>query len=178
MWADDDDLEYLEVGQRVFDEKLERVGGVFVEPQHMQVDCNTEPGACAPDDYPGDPYAIDTRPGTPDDAGYSFGLTTRDAADHHIIEEGRSHLIESSALETDEDAPLGSEDEQDLWHHMERLVEADEKTALRLPEGTTEESGERVFDAAAGMGDDANGGSATGGADSEPEHGGFPERDG
>ena len=35
MYDDNDDIEYLDREDRVANEKLERVGGVFVEPQKI-----------------------------------------------------------------------------------------------------------------------------------------------
>lgn len=177
MRPEDDELDYLEQDQRVFDEKLERDGGVFVEPQRMQVDCNSEPGSCAPDDYPEDPYGIDNRPGTPDDAGYSFGLTTRDAADRHVIAEGGSRPRGPAGPDVDSDSELGQADEDELWRQMKRLVDEDEVSGLRLPEGVSEEHARRIADSTYEQGEDTVGGSATGEADADLEHGGFPTRD-
>jgi hypothetical protein len=179
MDEENKDLEYLERDQRVFDEKVEREGGVFVEPQPQGKDCNSEREACAPDDYPEDPYAVDNRPGTPDDAGYSFGLQTNDAADHHLIPEGRSHQSGPSAPGVEHEEELGQKDEDDLWRRMEPLVEEDVAEGIRMPEGVSEEQGERIIDA---MGaeftpEDQIDNSAIAQVTGEPDHGGFPDRD-
>ena len=179
MEEENRDLEYLERDQRVFDEKVEREGGVFVEPQQQRTGCESERDACAPDDYPEDPYGIDNRPGTPDDPGYSFGLQSKDAADHHVIPEGRSHQSGRSAPGVERDEEAGQADEDDLWRRMEPLVEEDTAVGVKLPEGATEEEGEEILDA---MGaeftpEDQTDNSAIGQVAGEPDHGGFPERE-
>lgn len=179
---DADDLEYLDREQRVFDERLERIGGVFVEEQHGEVDCNSEANACAPDDYPEDPYAIDNRPGTPDDVTYSIGLQSPDADDQHVVPDVRTHHSGPPASATERDTELGTEDERDLWARNRPLVQEDVDEGVMLPLGMDEDEGERVLEA---MGDEASevapdsatGTSATGEPSSAPEHGGFPERE-
>lgn len=182
MNDDDRDIEYLEQDEKVFDEKLERIGGVFVEPEQTQVDCNAEKDACAPDDYPEDPYAIDNRPGTVDDVGYSSGLTTRDANDLSMVPDGQTRQSGPAAPATERDLASGAEDEADLWSLQEPLIEEDVDDGIKIPLGMSDEDAEDVLDA---MGDDssevlpetAEGGSATG-ESTTPEHGGFPEREG
>lgn len=176
MHVEADDLDYLEDDQRVFNEKLERDGGVFIEPQRTQVDCNSDPGDCAPDDYPTDPYAIDNRPGTPDDVGYSYGIAGLDAADHHVIAEGISRTGRA-ASEVDPMAETEVRDEEELWHRMERRIDEDEGAGLRLPEGMDATSAERVLDAMSEDSEDAFDTSATGEGGSGLEHGGFPARE-
>jgi len=182
MYDDDDAIEHLDREQRVFDEKLERVGGVFVEPEHTEVDCNAEPNACAPDDYPDDPYSIDNRPGTPDDVGYSLGLQSRDANDLSVVDEGRVHEHGRRAPDTERDLEAGTLDEKDLWDRQKPLITEDEDDGIKVPLGMNEEDAERVMSA---MGDDSGdatpegieGNSATGEPTSVPDHGGFPEQD-
>lgn len=182
MYEEDKDTEYLGEDQKVFNEKLERVGGVFVEPEHAEVDCNSEPDACAPDDYPEDPYAIDNRPGTPDDVGYSMGLLSNDAADRNVVPDGRTREYGAAAPDTERDLEPGTEDERDLWARNEPLVEEDVDDGIKLPLGMDEDDGADVLSA---MGDDSGdatpegieGGSATGEPTTTPDRGGFPERD-
>jgi len=183
MYDDNDDVEYLDREDRIANEKLERVGGVLVEPEHSQVDCNRVDDACAPDDYPADPYAIDNRPGTPDDTGYSPGLLSPDASDISFVLEGGVREAGASAPATEREFDLGTADETELWRRNEPLVEEDVNDGLKLPLGMDDADGERVLGA---MGDESGeaapanveGTSATGGPTSSPDHGGFPERDG
>lgn len=180
MYDDNNDIEYLDREDRVANEKLERVGGVLIEPQKMEVDCNSEEAACAPDDYPEDPYSIDNRPGTPDDVGYSQGLLSPDANDITFVPEGGVRESGPRAPATERERDLGTEDEEDLWRRNEPLVEEDVDDGVRLPLGMNEQDGERVMGA---MGDDSGdatpenveGGSATGEPTTIPDHGGFPE---
>lgn len=180
MFADDNDTEYLDKDQRVFNERLERIGGVFVEPERTEVDCNTEE-ACAPDDYPEDPYAIDNRPGTVDDIGYGLGVTTRDANDRHVMPDVAGRQVGPKASDTERDLELGTEDEQDLWRMQEPLIEEDVDDGIKIPAGMDDEDAERVM---AAMGDDSGdatpegieGNSATGEPTTTPDRGGFPER--
>lgn len=180
VYDDDDDIEYLDREQRPFDEKLERVGGVFAEPQHGEVDCNTEDSACAPDDYPEDPYAVDNRPGTVDDVGYSYGLMSPDASDLSLVPEGSTHFAGKPAPSAERDLEPGTEDEADLWDRIEPLVEEDVEDGLRIPLGMDDQDGRHIMGA---MGDDegdeieedAAMTSATGEPSTGTDHGGFPE---
>lgn len=182
MYQDDEDVEYLQEEDRLANESLERVGGVFVEPERSQVDCNQEEAACAPDDYPEDPYAIDNRPGTVDDVGYSYGLQTTDANDISFGPEGKAVERGEPAPATERDLELGQLEADDLWQRQEDLIEEDEDDGIKIPLGMNEEDGERIMGA---MGDDSGdesaegiaGNSATGEATTNPPHGGFPERD-
>jgi hypothetical protein len=179
MDEENKDLEYLERDQEVFDQKVEREGGVFVQPEHTQVDCNKEPDACAPDDYPQDPYAIDNRPGTPDDPGYSFGLQSNDAADRHLVPEGSSHASGPAAPGVERDKDPGQADEDDLWQRMRPLVEEDEGEGVRMPEGVSEDEAAGVLDSmgAEFVQEDQIGDSAIAEPEKNVDHGGFPERE-
>jgi len=182
MYVDDDDMEYLDREDPLANEKLERIGGVLVEPQHSEVDCNREEDACAPDDYPEDPYAVDNRPGTTDDVGYSPGLQSKDANDISFVPEGGVHQSGRSAPSTERDVDPGTADEKDLWQRQEPLIEEDVDDGLKIPLGMDDEDGKRILDA---MGDDSSdetsdgiaANSATGESTTNPEHGGFPERE-
>lgn len=180
MFDDESDV-WPEREQHIFDEPLTREGGVFVEPEHAQQDCNNPDNlGCAPDEYPDDPYAIDNRPGTPDDVTYSYGLDLPNAADRHLVEEGKVHEAGPAAPAEERDLDPGVRDERDLWRHQRALIEEDEDSP-RLPEGMTDEDVARVRGA---MGDDEGDEasedaatiSATGYPSSTGDHGGFPDR--
>jgi hypothetical protein len=134
---------------RVANERLTREGGVFVQPPHYEVDCNTDPGSCAPDDYPEDPYAIDNRPGTVDDIGYSYGVDADGAEDLWRSQRALREEDELNSVELPEGA-----DEADGRRLLDLMGD---ETADAMPEGDRSSS-------------------ATGEATSAPEHGGFPER--
>lgn len=179
MFDDENDV-WPEREQHIFDEKLEREGGVFLEPQHSQRDCNNPDDAgCAPDEYPNDPYTVDNRPGTPDDVTYSFGLELPNAADLHVVPEGGVHQAGQAAPDEERELDPGERDERDMWRRQRSLIEEDE-TGIRLPDGMTEDDGRRIMGA---MGDDQGDEapedvadvSATGSTTTE-DHGGFPER--
>jgi hypothetical protein len=179
MYLDDDESTvYPEREQHIFNEKLERDGGVFVEPQHGQVDCNQPGNDCAPDDYAEDPYAIDNRTGTVDDANYSMGVELPNAADLHLVPEGRSHLHGKRAPDEEADTEPGTQDAAALWGAQQLLIQEDVGDGVHVPEGL---DGERVLGA---MGDgegpeaaeDAAPTSATGDPTTE-DRGGFPERE-
>lgn len=178
MFDDESDV-WPEREQHVFNEKLEREGGVFIEPQHTQVDCNDpENLGCAPDEYPEDPYAVDNRPGTPDDVTYSYGLELPNAADRHLVPEGATHQSGPPAPDEEREFEPGERDERDLWRRQRALIEEDADSP-KLPVGMSDEDGRRVMGA---MGDDegdeasedATTVSATGFPSTE-DSGGFPE---
>ncbi len=158
---DDDDKDYDSLQGHLANDKLVREGGVFIEPQHSEVDCNQEAQSCGPDDYPEDPYAIDNRPGTPDDLGYTWGVEIPGDAGAD---------------------KLGQDDADELWSLQEPLIEEDVDDGIKMPAGVSAEDARRILDA---MGDEAaevlpeasEGVSATGGDDAGEGHGGFPERD-
>lgn len=176
----DDDVDYLDREDPLANEKLERIGGAFVEPDRIENDCNTE-GGCAPDDYPEDPYSVDVRPGTPDDVGYGYGLESTDANDITFVPDGGTHQTGMPAPDTERDEDLGQAEADDLWERQEPLIEEDVDDGLKLPAGMDDEDGERILGA---MGDDSGdetadaigNTSATGEPTTAPEHGGFPDK--
>lgn len=177
-----DDENVLDRDQHLVDERLEREGGVLIEPQHTDVDCNREEPACAPDDYPEDPVSIGNRPGTVDDLPYSHGVEPPKANDRFLAPEGRTRPGSEEASGTERDLPLGQPDEDELWNHQRPLVEEDEVSGIKLPEGMDDEEGERVLDAlgdgsAGEATEDVAGRSATAEPTLPEEHGGFPEQD-
>lgn len=179
MYGDDESDQWPEREQHIFDEKVERVGGVFVEPEHTQVDCNQPDAGCATDEYPEDPYSVDNRPGTVDDPTYSFGVELPNAADQHVVPEGATHQTGPEAGDEPE-LELGERDERDMWRRQRSLIEEDSDSP-NLPVGMSEEDQGRI---ASAMGDDQGDGapediaetSATGSPTSGEDHGGFPER--
>jgi hypothetical protein len=176
-----DDENVLDREQHFVNERMEREGGVFVEPEHTNVDCNQEEPACAPDEYPEDPVAIGNRPGTVDDLTYSQGVQPPNAADQQIFPEGRTRLGKEKAPDTERELPLGQADEDELWRAQEPLIEEDEVSGVKLPEGMDEENGERILDvmgdgSAVDISEDVAGSSATAEPDLPEEHGGFPDR--
>lgn len=182
MFKDDDKANnWPEREQDVFEEKLERDGGVFVEPQHTQVDCNAPDAGCATDEYPEDPYSVDNRPGTVDDPTYSMGVELPNAADLHLVPEGGVHQSGRPAADEEPERDLGELEERDLWRRQRPLIEEDEDDGVKLL-GASDDEARRVLDA---MGDESSdsvpdmtqGGSATGEPTTGPDHGGFPERD-
>lgn len=183
MYLDDDENpNWPEREQHVFDEKLERDNGVFAEPQHMQRDCNSPDAECATDEYPEDPFAIDNRPGTADDATYSMGVELPNAADQHLVPEGRTHQSGHSAPDEEREWEPGELEERDLWRRQRPLIEEDVDDGIKFPRGVSDEEAQHTLDA---MGDETSdnvpdmtqGGSATGEPTTAPDHGGFPERD-
>lgn len=178
MFDEESDV-WPERGQHIFDEKLDREGGVFIEPQHAEKDCNNpDQRGCAPDEYPDDPYAIDNRPGTPDDVTYSYGLEHPSPADQHIVPEGGVHQSGPSAPDEEREFEPGEREERDVWRHQRALIEEDADSP-RMPVGMSDQDAERVMGAMGdGEGDDASEDvaevSATGSTNAE-EHGGFPD---
>lgn len=182
MYLDDDENpNWPEREQHVFEEKVERIGGAFVEPEHSQVDCN-EPGAeCATDEYPEDPFSIDNRPGTVDDPTYSMGVELPNAADLHLVPEGGTRQAGRPAPDEEREWEPGELEERDAWRRQRALVEEDEVDGVKMPRDTSDEDAQRILDT---MGDESSdvvpdmtqGTSATGESTSGPEHGGFPER--
>lgn len=177
-----DDENVLDRDQHLVNERLEREGGVLIEPQHTGVGCEQEDPACAPDEYPEDPVAIDNRPGTVDDLTYSQGVQPPKANDLQFFEESRSGHSGPSAPDTERDKPLGQADEDELWQAQEKLTQEDEASGIRLPEGMSDEDGERVLDAlgdgsAIDTSEDIAGRSATAEPGLSEDHGGFPERE-
>lgn len=182
MFEDDDKANnWPEREQHIFEEKLDREGGVFVEPQHTQVDCNSPDADCATDEYPEDPYAIDNRSGTIDDTTYSMGVELPNAADLHLVPEGGVHQAGRAAPDEEPERDLGELEERDLWRRQRPLIQEDEGDGVKVP-GATDEQAQRVLDA---MGDESSdntpdmtqGISATGEPTTAPDHGGFPERE-
>jgi hypothetical protein len=151
-----------------------------VEPEHQQVDCNQPGTECGPDDYPEDPYAIDNRPGTPDDADYSRGVELPNADDLHLIPD-RGVRRSGGEFAPDEEAErdLGERDERDMWRRQRPLIEEDAEEGIDIPPGIGEQDAERVVDmmGAEFTQEDATDTSATGAATSGEDHGGFPERE-
>lgn len=178
---DDEDYDYLDQEGHLANDKLVREGGVLIEPAHSQVDCNQQRPACAPDDYPEDPYSIDNRPGTVDDVGYSYGIESPPAADMSFAPMNSTHAGGERAPATERDLDLGEIDAEELWEHQEPLIAEDLDDGIKLTEQTTEAQAQRILDA---LGDDAAeplsesgaGVSATGEYGSGENHGGFPER--
>lgn len=179
---DDENTNWPEREQHVFDEKLEREGGVFIEPQHTQVDCNSPDAGCATDEYPEDPFSIDNRPGTVDDPTYSMGVELPNAADQHLVPEGGTHQGGRPAPDEEREWEPGELEERDMWRRQRALIEEDADDGIKMPAGTSDEQAERILDA---MGDESadnvpdmtQGGSATGEPTTAPDRGGFPERD-
>lgn len=180
MADQDEETTHPERGRHIFEERLEREGGVFVEPQHDEVGCADPEVECGPDDYPEDPFAIEHRPGTVDDAGYSMGVELPDAGDLHLIpDRGR---LRSGERAPDEEAELalGERDERDLWRRQRPLIEEDSEEGIDMPAGMDDEDAARVMDAmgAEFVEEDQADVSATGSATSGPDRGGFSEEDG
>lgn len=171
MVADD-----LNREQKQFEERLDRDGGLLIEPH----DSETAPEELPPDDYVTDPWADGDRPGTVDDLPYTMGVETPDADDLNLVPEGATRRAGSPAPDEEREAEPGRRDERDLWAKQKPLIAEDEDDGIKLP-GFDDETAKRVVDA---MGDDVadplpdapNGTSATGSV-SGPDHGGFPERD-
>jgi hypothetical protein len=180
MQDDEERDTYPEREQHIFNEKVVREGGVFVEPEHQQRDCNTPGTECGPDDYAEDPYSIDNRPGTSDDANYSYGVELPNAGDLHLIpDRGVRRRGGNAAPDEESELDLGERDERDLWRRQRSLMEEDSEEGIELPQGLDDEDAERVID---GMGaefteEDVADTSATGYPTSGSEHGGFPERE-
>ena len=150
MYTDPEDIDVDEPEGRLANERLVREGGVFVEPPHYEVDCNRAPGACAPDDYPEDPYAVDNRPGTVDDIGYAYGTNASGAEDL---------WSEQRALREEDDENAIVLPEGMTFEDAERVVELmGDEVADFMPEGEKSSS-------------------ATGEPTTGPEHGGFPDRE-
>ena len=174
----DDDL--LAKEQAPFAEKLDREEGVFSEPDAHPVGTGHQGPPAAPDDYVSDPHGGTDSPGTVDDIPLTFGEQLPEAADEHLVLEGTKRVGGRSRDEAETAEDVGGVDENELWADQQKLLQEDEKEALRL-EGFPEEEIPEILEA---MGDDAadplqdfpNGTSATG-SWSQPEHGGFPERD-
>jgi hypothetical protein len=98
--------------------------------------------------------------------------------DHGVLIQGSTH----ADLPDDDgyDVDLNPGAEPDLWGKQSALVEEDEDAGLKL-EGFAEDEIPKIL---AAMGDDgaevlpgSPGGTSATGANAEPEHGGFPERD-
>ncbi|NTW28980.1 MAG: hypothetical protein HGA39_06435 [Coriobacteriia bacterium] len=168
-------------GQRPTDEKLDREGAVFMEPDSRKIGCDDDESSCAPDDFFEDPYADNATgvPGTVDDIPLSFGTITPAPDDAHLVEEGATHQTGRAAPAEEPEGEVGKRDERELWAEQKALIAEDEITGLKLKNFPEEHIAE-ILEA---MGDDAadplqespNGTSATG-AWGAPEHGGFPER--
>lgn len=167
--------------QKQFDERLERQGGVFLEPDAgRRLGVEEGEGGTGQDDLAEDAYVGEDRPGTVDDVPYSMGTQEPDADDLHLVPEGGTHTEGTSAPEEETEQDPARRDERELWSHQRQLIEEDEDDGIKL-EGLSEEQAKRVVDA---MGDEAadplsnwpDGTSATG-AGNEPAHGGFPERE-
>ncbi len=181
MYQDDESNVWPEKEQHVFEEKLERDGGVFIEPQHMQRDCNQPDAECGTDEYAEDPYSIDNRTGTVDDLTYSMGVELPNAADLHLVPEGGTSQRGPAARDEEPERELGELEARDTWRHQRPLIEEDVDDGIKMPVGTSDEEAERILDT---MGDESSdaiptgseAGSATGSPTSEPEHGGFQER--
>jgi hypothetical protein len=165
--------------QRLFDERLDREGGVFMEPDAKEIGCDPEELRCSPGDYANDPEPRETGiPGTVDDTPLDFGLEIP-PADEHVVLEGAVESVGDSREATEGAEDMGSIDEKELWAAQDGLLEEDEADALVL-DGFPEEVIPEILEA---MGDDAadplpdfpNGTSATGDW-SATEHGGFPDR--
>jgi len=182
MYSDeypDDDV--LAKEQAPFAEKLDREEGVLSEPDAHPVGTGHRGPSAAPDDYVSDPHGSGTdTPGTVDDIPLTFGEQLPEPADEHVVLEGAKRVGGRSRDESETAEDVGAVDENELWADQQKLLQEDEKEALRL-EGFPEEEIPEILEA---MGDDAadplqdfpNGTSATG-SWSQPEHGGFPERD-
>lgn len=166
--------------QPLFDEKLDRESGAYLEPDAHEVSCDPDAEACAQDDYVGDPEARETGiPGTADDVPLDFGLEIPAAADQHVVLEGATKPGGETAEVKDAAEDQGAADEDELWAEQSALIEEDVDGGLKL-KGFPEDEIPDILNA---MGDDAadplldfpNGTSATG-ESTTPEHGGFPER--
>ncbi len=182
MFSDDypdDDL--LAREQDPVTERLDREEGVFSEPDAHPVGTGHQGPPPAPDDYVSDPHGEGAHePGTIDDIPLTYGEQLPDAADAHLVLEGPKREAGKSREGTEAEEDSGAADENELWADQQKLLQEDEVEALRL-DGFPEEEIPEILEA---MGDDAadplqdfpNGTSATG-VWSQPEHGGFPERD-
>lgn len=179
MKDDEERTTYPEREQHIFNDKLVREGGVLVEPEHQQVDCNDPEIECGPDDYPEDPYSIDNRTGTPDDANYSFGVELPNADDLHLVpDSGRMSVGETEGAEEPPERDLGELEERDMWRRQRPLIEEDVEAGADL-EGMSDEDADRVVDmmGAEFTQEDQADTSATGAPTAGEDHGGFPERD-
>lgn len=143
--------------------------------------CDDDEDRCAVDDYDADPHADKDVPGTADDVPYSLGEQLPDPADQHIIpDETPTHVVPKPRPGSYQEPPEGARDESELWRRQKPLIEEDEDDGYKL-EGFEQEEIPGVLDAlgedAAEVLPDAPEGVSSTGAGSEPEHGGFPERD-
>lgn len=178
MFDDEESSTYPERDQHIFDEKVDKEGGVFIEPQHSQRDCNTPGNECGPDEYPEDPYAIDNRTGTGDDMTYSFGVELPNPDDQHLVPEGhyrRGHR--GPATDYEVETELGDKDENDLWGRQQELIEEDVNDGVKMPVGMNDEDAEKVLDmmGAEFSEEDQAETSATGEPTTGPDHGGFDD---
>lgn len=128
-------------------------GGFPIEEEEPCADENPVPGDVMDENVSEDRSS----PGTVDDVPYSLD---------------ENHPGEKPVLE-----PLASGDEEeDLWNQQKQLIDEDEAAGYRV-EGANEEDADEIMEALADdASEEAQGESATG-MGSEPDHGGFPERE-
>ncbi|MBI5231440.1 MAG: hypothetical protein HY876_04660 [Coriobacteriales bacterium] len=162
---------------------LERTEQGYFEQDHdvRDVGCEEDLDRCAPDDYENDPVSDEHVPGTQDDLPTTYGEQLPEPADQHIVPaDAPVYQAPRRTPAGDDTGALGDEDEADLWRKQKHLIEEDEDDGLKLPLFSDEEA-ERVLDAigedAGEANPDAPDGTSATGTGSEPEHGGFPERE-
>jgi hypothetical protein len=120
------------------------------------------------------------RPDDWQDTEYDLGEESNEPADQFLHDVDEPVARGASSAREHGETELGAPEERELWHRQEPLIAEDEDDGLKL-EGFPDALIPTVLDA---MGDDAaevlpespSGTSATG-STSEPDHGGFPERD-
>jgi hypothetical protein len=175
MIADD------EAPQRPLSEKLDREGGVFVEPDAREVSCDPDEEPCAPDEYVNDPENRSAGvPGTVDDLPLPFGVDESTAADQHLVMEGPTEPAGESREDAEAAEDQGAADEKELWAQQSQLFDEDKASGVNV-RGFDEEEIPEILDA---MGEDAEdvlpdspGGTSATGDWTTPEHGGFPEHE-
>jgi hypothetical protein len=176
----DPDDSSLPRSRRIVESRLDREGGVLIEPNARRVSCNSEDASCAPDSYFEDPYGDDSPavPGTVDDLPLDYGTQVAVAADEHLSVVAPTRPSVTPAPEEEAETEISKRDEHELWAAQKPLIAEDTATGLRL-DGFPEDKIPMIMKA---MGDDAAdpldtpGGRSATGAWNEPEHGGFPER--